>query len=78
MRDRTYDVDASQRGPLKIWTRGVPVEESAAAQRRNVASLPFVGPHVAVMPDVHGGIGATVGSEATKRQSRQLRLQSCA
>jgi len=62
MSSRTYDVDASQRVPLKMWTRGVPVEESAAAQLRNVASLPFVGPHVAVMPDVHWGMGATVGS----------------
>ncbi len=59
---RTYDVDASQRVPLKMWTRGVAVEESAAAQLRNVAALPFVGPHVAVMPDVHWGMGATVGS----------------
>jgi tRNA-splicing ligase RtcB len=62
MSDRTYDVDASQRVPLKMWTRGVPVEDAAAAQLRNVASLPFVGPHVAVMPDVHWGMGATVGS----------------
>jgi tRNA-splicing ligase RtcB (3'-phosphate/5'-hydroxy nucleic acid ligase) len=62
MSGRTYDVDASQRVPLKMWTRGVAVEDAAAAQLRNVASLPFVGPHVAVMPDVHWGMGATVGS----------------
>ena len=48
--------------PLKMWTRGVPVEESAMQQLRNIASLPFVHKHVAAMPDVHWGMGATVGS----------------
>ncbi len=48
--------------PIKAWTRGVPVEEAALAQLRNVASLPFVHRHVAAMPDVHWGMGATVGS----------------
>src|SRR5262244_325310 len=50
------------RVPVKAWTRGVPVEDQAREQLRNVASLPFVFKHVAVMPDVHWGIGATVGS----------------
>ena len=48
--------------PIKGWVRGVPLEDQARAQLRNIASLPFVGPWVAVMPDVHLGIGATVGS----------------
>lgn len=48
--------------PIRAWTRGVPVEDTALAQLRNVARLPFVGPWVAAMPDVHWGIGATVGS----------------
>lgn len=48
--------------PIKAWTQGVPIEESAMKQLRNVASLPFVHKHVAVMPDVHWGMGATVGS----------------
>lgn len=48
--------------PLKMWTRGVPVEEAAMQQLRNVASLPFIHKHVAAMPDVHWGMGATVGS----------------
>jgi len=47
---------------IKLWTDGVEVEDAAMAQIRNVASLPIVGPHVAIMPDVHWGIGATVGS----------------
>ncbi|CCG37323.1 RtcB family protein [Xanthomonas citri pv. mangiferaeindicae] len=48
--------------PIKGWVRGVPLEEQAHAQLRNIAAVPFVGPWVAVMPDVHLGKGATVGS----------------
>ena len=48
--------------PIKAWTRGVPLEPQAREQLRNLAKLPIVGPWVAVMPDVHLGIGATVGS----------------
>ena len=40
----------------------MPVEEQAWNQVRKVVRLPFVHKHVAVMPDVHWGIGATVGS----------------
>jgi len=52
--------DGSQRVPVKVWTDQV--EEGAKAQLRNTARLPFVFHHVAAMPDVHLGIGATVGS----------------
>ncbi len=48
--------------PLKLWTEGVPVEPAAMAQLANTARLPIVFRHVAAMPDVHLGIGATVGS----------------
>jgi tRNA-splicing ligase RtcB (3'-phosphate/5'-hydroxy nucleic acid ligase) len=48
--------------PIKAWVEGVQVEEDAKTQLRNVANLPVVWPHVAVMPDVHLGYGATVGS----------------
>jgi len=48
--------------PIKAWTRGVPLEGAALAQLREVALLPFIHRHVAVMPDVHLGMGATVGS----------------
>jgi tRNA-splicing ligase RtcB len=48
--------------PIKAWTRGVEIDEKAKQQLRNLASLPFVFKHVAVMPDVHWGLGATVGS----------------
>jgi tRNA-splicing ligase RtcB len=48
--------------PIKMWTRGVPVEDEARAQLTRAAQMPFVFKHVAAMPDVHVGIGATVGS----------------
>ena len=48
--------------PVKMWTQGVPVEEDAKAQLVNISRLPIVYKHVAVMPDVHLGIGATIGS----------------
>jgi tRNA-splicing ligase RtcB len=47
---------------VKMWTRGVPVDEQAKAQLMNIARMPFVHSHLAVMPDVHVGKGATVGS----------------
>ena len=48
--------------PVKHWTRGVPVEDAALRQLSNVAKLPFIHRWVAAMPDVHVGVGATVGS----------------
>ena len=48
------------RVPVKVWTNRV--EPEAMQQLKNTASLPFVFRHVAAMPDVHLGIGATVGS----------------
>lgn len=48
--------------PVKMWTRGVPVEDEARQQLENAARLPIVFKHIAAMPDVHYGIGATVGS----------------
>lgn len=48
--------------PIKAWIEGVPLEESAEKQLMNMASMPFVHSHIAIMPDVHWGMGATVGS----------------
>ena len=50
------------RAPIKAWVDGVPLEAQALEQLRNLATMPFIHHHVAVMPDVHLGIGATVGS----------------
>jgi len=57
-----YDLIETDGVPIKAWTRGVGIEEAARKQLENVARLPIVFHHVAVMPDVHYGIGATVGS----------------
>lgn len=47
--------------PIKIWTDYV--EDSALVQLKNLARLPFIaGNGVACMPDVHAGIGSTVGT----------------
>ncbi len=46
--------------PVKVWTPDL--EAAARRQLENVAALPIVVGHVAAMPDVHAGIGATVGS----------------
>lgn len=48
--------------PIKAWTVDVPVEPDAVKQLKNIAALPFIYSHVAVMPDVHVGMGATIGS----------------
>jgi tRNA-splicing ligase RtcB (3'-phosphate/5'-hydroxy nucleic acid ligase) len=57
-----YNVIHENGVPIKAWTNGVPLEDSARKQLLNVAALPFIHKHVAVMPDVHWGMGATVGS----------------
>lgn len=48
--------------PIKSWTDGVDFDENSKQQVRNVANMPFIFKHVAIMPDVHFGKGATVGS----------------
>lgn len=63
MAETMYDYQHVEGGvPIKMWTRGVPVEDGARAQLARAAQMPFVFKHVAAMPDVHIGIGATVGS----------------
>ena len=57
-----FEVITGEHVPIKTWTRGVPIEDAAMRQLKNVASLPFIHRHMAVMPDVHWGMGATVGS----------------
>src|SRR4051812_17825274 len=61
--EQNYDIEEIEGGvPVKMWTRGVPVENEARQQLANAARLPVVFRHIAAMPDVHLGIGATVGS----------------
>jgi tRNA-splicing ligase RtcB (3'-phosphate/5'-hydroxy nucleic acid ligase) len=47
---------------VKMWTRGVPIEDEAREQLAATAKMPFIFKHLAVMPDVHVGKGSTVGS----------------
>jgi tRNA-splicing ligase RtcB len=54
-------INESGSRPIKIWTDFV--EDSALTQLKNLARLPFIaGNGVACMPDVHAGIGSTVGT----------------
>lgn len=55
-------VISTERIPIKIWSQLEDVEDKAIQQLKNVANMPFVFKHVAAMPDVHLGYGATVGS----------------
>ncbi|MDP5312757.1 RtcB family protein [Streptomyces poriferorum] len=47
--------------PIRMWADPASVEDVAMQQLRNVATLPWI-KGLAVMPDVHFGKGATVGS----------------
>jgi tRNA-splicing ligase RtcB len=49
-------------GLIKAWIDGVAIEDQAREQLDNMAGMPFIHRHVAVMPDCHWGMGATVGS----------------
>lgn len=63
MNQENYEVIQPADGRhIKLWTRGVPVEDDAKTQLCNLARLPFIFSHLAVMPDVHLGKGSTIGS----------------
>lgn len=55
-------VISTARVPIKSWAPIESIEKSAIEQLINTANLPCIFKHMAVMPDVHYGIGATVGS----------------
>ena len=52
--------EPGQHVPVKCWT--AEIDDSARRQLQNCAQLPFIYRHIAAMPDVHYGMGATVGS----------------
>lgn len=54
------EVMSAGRVPVKAWTTDI--EASAREQLANCAAMPFIHRHIAAMPDVHWGMGATVGS----------------
>ena len=64
----TYTVLPGTKAPVRVWTDPWTIEPEAAQQLRNIGSLPWV-EGVAVMPDVHFGKGATVGSVIAMRQA---------
>lgn len=53
--------------PIKMWVDGVPIEDSAIKQLKNMAEMPFIFKHIAAMPDMHWGLGSTVGSVIATR-----------
>lgn len=55
--------------PIHLWAKPYEVEAAALKQLKAMASLPWVAHHVAVMPDVHVGKGATVGSVLALRDA---------
>ncbi|MDI5972254.1 RtcB family protein [Streptomyces sp. SL13] len=57
----TYTEVPGVRVPIRMWADPAGVEDVAMRQLRNVSSLPWI-KGLAVMPDVHFGKGATVGS----------------
>ncbi|CAM3072184.1 RtcB family protein [Vibrio neptunius] len=60
---RNYNVIENEgRATIKAWTKGVPFDDKAQEQLNNIAGMSLVHSHIAVMPDVHLGKGATIGS----------------
>ena len=55
--------------PVKAWVRGVPLDPKAKEQLLNTSQLPFIHRWLAAMPDVHWGLGATVGSVIPTRKA---------
>ena len=62
MNNSNYEVMQEGGVPIKSWTKGVAFEDEARKQLSNISRLPFIHKHIAVMPDVHLGKGATIGS----------------
>lgn len=58
----TFKVFQDGGAPIKAWVDGVSLDENARQQLVNTSRLPFIHKHLAVMPDCHWGMGATVGS----------------
>lgn len=59
---QNYNTYEGSRVPVKAWTRGVEIADNARDQLLRSAQLPIIHSHIAVMPDVHWGLGATIGS----------------
>jgi len=55
--------------PIYLWAEPHEVDSAALDQLKRIAALPWVYHHVAVMPDVHFGKGATIGSVVAMRDA---------
>ena len=64
-----YNYFPTENVPIKAFTGDMEIERQAMDQLENIASLPFIHKHVAVMPDVHMGKGATIGSVIATKQA---------
>lgn len=62
MQSATHNVIQDGGKPIRLWTEGVPVDSKAHEQLIKASQMPFIYKWLAVMPDVHVGIGATIGS----------------
>ncbi|MDK9790008.1 RtcB family protein [Vibrio sp. D431a] len=62
MQKTNYNYIETTNANLFLWTKGVQAEESAIAQLKDVAQMPFIFKHIAAMPDIHAGKGSTIGS----------------
>ena len=66
---RSFEEIPSEGVPIKAWTRGVDVAVNAIEQLQRTTTLPVIHGHLAVMPDVHWGLGATIGSVIPTRKA---------
>lgn len=64
-----YNYFPTDNVPIKAFTGMMPIEAQAMDQLENIAKMPFIHKHVAVMPDVHMGKGATIGSVIATKQA---------
>lgn len=67
--EHSYEYHKGHRAPIYTWTKGVSVEDHAMEQLQNLSRMPFIHKHIAAMPDVHWGMGATIGSVIATRQA---------
>ena len=56
----TWEKTRSGGAYINVWAEDL--DEKTKSQITNIASMPFIHHHVAVMPDAHLGIGCTIGS----------------
>ena len=62
----------NSRMPVKIWTDNI--DQASIDQLTNIGNMPFIHKHVAAMPDVHLGKGATIGSTVLQQSAAHEEL----